>query len=743
MIEKTYTIEGMTCASCANAIEKGLSQLSGVEQVVVNLATEKVKLIYQENQVSQDQFFSTVRHLGYGLLETAGQSTSRQKQAKESSLWRRFIWSLAFTLPLLYLAMGPMISLPLPAVLSPHHQPLTYALSQLILTLPVVYMGKYFYQKGFKALHAKYPNMDSLIALGTSAALLQGLGTVWQLSQDKVSGHPELYFESVAVILTLITLGKYLETKSKGRAAKAIEHLLNLAPETALRLRDGVEEEVPLASVQVGDHLMVKPGGKIPVDGLVLSGQSAVDESMLTGESLPVAKQSGDQVIAASLNKHGRLMIEAKKVGQDTVLAQLVCMVEEAQASKAPIARLADQLSAIFVPVVMVLALVAGLAWYLLGGQTISFALSVGIAVLVIACPCALGLATPVAIMVATGQAAQKGLLFKNAESLERLQAIDVVVLDKTGTVTEGRPQLTTIVPMSKVSAQEMLVLATSLEVASEHPLAEAFVAASQEQGMDLLSVTDFEARPGFGVKGLIADKLLLLGNAKWLSQAGIRIDVAQETASRLAQEGQTPIYMAYDGQFLGVIGIADQIKPTSSEAVAAFQAMGLEVILLTGDREETAQAIARQVGIFQVISQVLPEDKLELIKDLQTAGKQVAMVGDGINDAPALAQADVGLAIGRGTDVAIASAQVVLMSSDLRDVTRAIKLSRATLKTIKQNLFWAFAYNVIGLPVAMGLLHVFGGPLLNPMLAGAAMSLSSVSVLLNALRLNYLAKMI
>lgn len=740
LVTETYAIEGMTCASCAMTVEKALGKLAGVEEVAVNLATEKATITYDKDHLSPARILSAVEQAGYKAIKPEAKSqekvTDRQEE-KIASLWTRFIWSAAFTLPLLYIAMGPMVGLPLPQWL---HEPMIFALAQFILILPVVYLGRSFFTKGFQTLLAGHPNMDSLIALGTSSAIAQGLIMMILIAQDSVvmshGGHPELYFESGAVILTLITLGKYLEAVSKGRTSEAIKHLMDLAPKTAQVLRNGQEVQVALEDVVVGDIVIVRPGEKIAVDGVVVEGQSTVDESMLTGESLPVSKSVGDKVVGASLNKTGAFRFQATRVGQDTSLAQIIQLVEAAQGSKAPIAKLADQVSAVFVPIVMGLAALSGLAWLILGQHSWIFSLSITISVLVIACPCALGLATPTAIMVGTGKGAENGVLFKSGQALEILPKIEVMVFDKTGTITQGQPQVTDLISFSDRTEQELLQLAASSEQNSEHPLGQAILDAAKLADLDLLPTTNFQAHAGRGLSVTIAEQTIFFGNAKLMVEAGVDTALASQKAERLASQGKTPMYLAEAGQLLALIAVADTVKPTSRQAIAKLHQQGVEVVMLTGDNEKTAQAIAQEVGIDRVISDVLPEDKARQIQVLQAEGKRVAMVGDGINDAPALAQADLGLAIGSGTDVAIESADVVLMRSDLLDVPRALTLSRATMRTIKQNLFWAFAYNVLGIPVAMGILHLFGGPLLNPMLAGAAMSLSSVSVLLNALRL-------
>ncbi|HFI0336884.1 TPA: heavy metal translocating P-type ATPase [Streptococcus suis] len=739
---QTLAIEGMTCATCALTVEKALNKLDGIQNASVNLATEKATIQYDPAHLSLSDIETAVEKAGYKATLPQPTSTEAKIDGKEEhkkDLWKRFIWSSVFTLPLLYIAMGPMVpggGLPLPASL---HLPLVFALVQLLLVVPVLYVGRAFYQKGFKTLFAGHPNMDSLIAVGTSAALVQGIIMTILIATNQVAtqhGHPELYFESAAVILTLITLGKYMEAVSKGRTSEAIRTLMNLAPKTAHVLRAGQEVTIPLEQVKVGDVLQVRPGEQIPVDGNIIDGQSTIDESMLTGESLPVKKTVGDTVVGATLNQHGAFQMQATKVGADTTLSQIIRLVEEAQGSKAPIAQLADRVSAVFVPIVMALAVLSGMAWFLLGQESWIFSLSITISVLVIACPCALGLATPTAIMVGTGKGAENGVLFKSGQAIEVLEKIDTIVFDKTGTITQGKPVVTDIHVFGHFTNEQALQLAASSEQYSEHPLAQALLRSAEETSIPLLSSKDFQALSGRGLSVTIAEQHILLGNASLMTESAIEIDQAVAVAEKFASEAKTPVYLAADGELVAVIAIADQVKSSSQAAIQALHQMGLEVVMLTGDNAKTAQAIANQVGIDRVISQVLPEDKAEQVKRIQASGKKVAMVGDGINDAPALAQAEVGIAIGSGTDVAIESADLVLMHSDLMDVPKAVRLSHLTIQNIKQNLFWAFAYNVVGIPIAMGLLHVFGGPLLNPMLAGAAMALSSVSVVLNALRL-------
>lgn len=742
----TFAIEGMTCASCALTVEKSVGKLFGVEEATVNLATEKLTVRYDPKQLTLLAIIEAVKQAGYGATvetEKSEKNGATVQDGRIKELWLRFVWSAVFTVPLLYIAMGPMLpwgGLPLPSFLHPAHSAAAYALTQLFLLLPVLYLGRSFYSNGLKNLFRGHPNMDSLVAIGTSAAVLQGLVMTVLLFLGRVTvhhgGHPELYFESAAVILTLITLGKYMETVSKGRTSEAIKHLMGLSPKTAHVIRNQAEVELPLEQVLVGDLLLVRPGEKIPVDGQVVEGSSTVDESMLTGESLPVTKAVGSSVVGASINKNGSFTFRATKVGKDTALAQIIQLVEDAQGSKAPIAKLADQVSAVFVPIVIGLALLSGLAWFFLGQESWIFSLSIMISVLVIACPCALGLATPTAIMVGTGKGAEYGILIKSGEALEEASKIQTIVFDKTGTITEGKPTVTDLITAADVAEDDLLRLAAAAEKASEHPLAEAIVESAQKRLLQLSKASDFKASPGFGISAIVEGSPIYIGNSSWMEKKAIAVTDFQLQAQELAAQGKTPMYVGKDSQFLGIIAVADTIKTSSREAILKLHKLGIETIMLTGDNALTAQAIAKQVGIKQVLSEVLPEDKSTEVKRLQESGRRVAMVGDGINDAPALAQANIGFAIGNGTDVAIESADIVLMRNKLTDVERAIQLSRATMTNIRQNLFWAFGYNVIGIPVAMGLLYLFGGPLLNPMLAGAAMSFSSVSVLLNALRL-------
>lgn len=739
--QKEYIIEGMSCASCAMTIENAVSKIPGVDKASVNLATE-IMTVEANDSVTPEDIAKVVDGIGYGArprgksVEEELEEKNEKKEAHLREMKRNLIISAIFTVPLLFIAMADMVGIPMPAFLSPMQSPVSYALIQLALVLPIIWIGRRFFVDGFKALSKGHPNMDSLVALGTSAAFLYSLYGTYHVLEGHAHFAMNLYYESAGVILTLITLGKYFEDVSKGKTSMAIQTLVGLAPKMATVLRDGQEVEVPVEEVQVGDLIRVKPGEKVPVDGVVTEGNSTVDESMLTGESIPVSKAVGDEVIGASLNKTGSFILKATKIGKDTALSQIIQLVEQAQGSKAPIAKLADKVSGVFVPIVIVLALVSGLAWYFLGQESWVFALTITISVLVIACPCALGLATPTAIMVGTGKGAENGILLKSGEALEEANHVNMVVFDKTGTITNGTPVVTDVVTAENTDADALIRLAASLEVASEHPLGEAIVAKAKEQAAAFDEVTNFEAIPGFGIKGHVGETLVFLGNEKWMRENGLANVEMNDKANHFAEQGKTPLYIGYNNAVQGLIVVADTVKESSARAIQTLHEMGIQVAMMTGDHERTAQAIAAEVGIDRVFSEVLPQDKANYVSKLQEEGYIVAMVGDGINDAPALAQAQVGIAIGTGTDVAIESADAVLMKSDLMDVPAMLKLSRATIRNIKENLFWAFAYNVIGIPFAMGVLHLFGGPLLNPMIAGAAMSFSSVSVVLNALRL-------
>ena len=739
--QKEYIIEGMSCASCAMTIENAVSKIPGVDKASVNLATE-IMTVEANDSVTPEDIAKVVDGVGYGArprgksVEEELEEKNEKKEAHLREMKRNLTISAIFTVPLLFIAMADMVGIPMPAFLSPMQSPVSYALIQLALVLPIVWIGRRFFVDGFKALSKGHPNMDSLVALGTSAAFLYSLYGTYHVLEGHAHFAMNLYYESAGVILTLITLGKYFEDVSKGKTSMAIQTLVGLAPKMATVLRDEQEVEIPVEEVQVGDLIRVKPGEKVPVDGVVTEGNSTVDESMLTGESIPVSKSVGDEVIGASLNKTGSFILKATKIGKDTALSQIIQLVEQAQGSKAPIAKLADKVSGVFVPIVIVLALVSGLAWYFLGQESWVFALTITISVLVIACPCALGLATPTAIMVGTGKGAENGILLKSGEALEEANHVNMVVFDKTGTITNGTPVVTDVVTTDNSDADALIRLAASLEVASEHPLGEAIVAKAKEQGAAFEEVTNFEAIPGFGIKGHVGETLVFLGNEKWMRENGLANVEMNDKANHFAEQGKTPLYIGYNDAVQGLIVVADTVKESSARAIQTLHEMGIQVAMMTGDHERTAQAIAAEVGIDRVFSEVLPQDKANYVSKLQEEGYIVAMVGDGINDAPALAQAQVGIAIGTGTDVAIESADAVLMKSDLMDVPAMLKLSRATIRNIKENLFWAFAYNIIGIPFAMGVLHLVGGPLLNPMIAGAAMSFSSVSVVLNALRL-------
>ena len=749
-MKQTFTITGMTCSACSAHVEKAVNKLPGIRSASVNLLAGRMAAEFDEGMLSPDDIIHAVTAAGYGasLPGKPGKiSAAPQANAVEdelASMKRRLIWSFAFLIPLFYITMGHMLGAPLPAFLTGYQNAIAYSLTQLLLTLPIAYLNRKYYKVGFKALVNRAPNMDSLIAMGSAAALLFSVMTMYRIGYGL--GHDDrgmvewgimlgLYFESAGMILTLITLGKYLETRAKGKTSQAITRLMDLAPKTARVLREGTEVEIPVEEVRVGDHIVVRPGQSIPVDGVIVQGSSAVDESALTGESLPVDKSVGDKVAAASINKSGSFMFEALRVGEDTTLAQMIRLVEEASASKAPIAKLADKVAGVFVPAVMTIAVITAAAWLLAGGG-IANALTAGISVLVISCPCALGLATPVAIMVGTGKGAEHGILIKSAEALETLHSVDTVVLDKTGTLTQGKPVVTDMIPTQDTTQEGLLLLAACLEAPSEHPLAAAILEESRKRGLAPSPVTQFTAIHGKGVTARLAGTLCLGGNQALLEQEGISTDVLSSQAEQLAKQGKTPLYFAAGGQLLGLIAVADTPKPTSAAAVAAFRALGLDVVMLTGDNRRTARAIGAQLGVDTVMAEVLPQDKEQVVSSLQQQGKIIAMVGDGINDAPALARSDVGLAIGAGTDIAMESADIVLMKSDLLDAAAAIELSRATLRNIKENLFWAFFYNAIGIPLAAGVFFHSLNWQLNPTFAAAAMSLSSVCVVSNALRL-------
>lgn len=740
--EVTIPISGMTCAACSQRIEKVTGKLNGVLLSSVNFATEKATIKYDPSVVRISQIKAVIKNAGYTTLESqSSNSIDQDKLRKEKeirTLWRKFAVSAFFGIPLLYLAMGSMIwwlHFPIPSFLKPMQYPLTYALVQIALVIPILFAGNRFYRVGFKAIWQRSPNMDSLIAMGTTAAVIYSVISTVQIYLGNFKDVDHLYFETAGVIITLILLGKSLEAVSKGKTSEAIKKLMGLAPKTALVIQDGKETVISVDEVEVGDIIIVKPGEKIPVDGEVVEGHTSIDESMLTGESMPVEKKAGDHIYAASINGNGSVKFRATKVGSDTALAQIIKLVEDAQGSKAPIAQMADIVSGYFVPIVFGIAVLAATAW-LISGQSLAFSLSIFIAVLVIACPCALGLATPTAIMVGTGKGAENGVLIKGGESLETAHKISTIVFDKTGTITEGKPEVTDIITASEITRDKLLQIAASAEKGSEHPLGEAIVRGAEKEQLEILSTQAFNAIPGYGIKVQINNENVLLGNQKLMIEQGISFGDFEAVSDKLANEGKTPMYIAINEKFAGIIAVADVVKVSSAKAIKKLHEIGIEVAMITGDNKKTAEAIAKQVGIDRVLAEVLPNDKANEVKKLQEMGRIVSMVGDGINDAPALAQADIGIAIGSGTDVAMESADIVLIRSDLMDVPTAIQLSKSTINNIKQNLFWAFGYNVLGIPIAAGVLYLFGGPALNPIFAAAAMSLSSVSVLANALRL-------
>lgn len=729
----TYKVQGMTCAVCASRVERITKKLEGVEDSIVNLNTEKLNITIDQDLVTYADIKRVVEKAGYKLIKEE-EVRKDNKLSDKDKLLRRLIFSCIFTIPLLIITMGHMVGMPVPNIIDPMQNPMNFAAFQIILTVPVMVVGYKFYFIGYKNLLKLSPNMDSLIAVGTTAAFLYSLFGMYKIATGDDSYAMHLYFEAAVTILTLITLGKYLEAISKGKTSEAIKKLMGLSPKTATIIREEKEIIIPIDEVIVGDIILVKPGEKLPVDGTIIEGVTSIDESMLTGESIPVEKGIGSKVIGASINKTGFIKYKATKVGKDTALAQIIKLVEDAQGSKAPIAKMADIISSYFVPTVIGLAIIAAVLW-LIAGQSLVFALTIFISVLVIACPCALGLATPTAIMVGTGKGAENGVLIKGGEALEITHKVDTIVFDKTGTITEGKPVVTDIIS-KEMNKEELLSIAASAEKGSEHPLGEAIIKFAEEKNIRLKEIKNFNAIPGQGIKVIIDEDVILLGNLKLMQKNSIEIGVLQEESDKLAEEGKTPMYIAINDSLEGIIAVADIVKSSSVEAIKSLHNMGIKVAMITGDNKKTADAIAKQVGIDIVLSEVLPEDKSNEIKKFQEKNKKVAMVGDGINDAPALAQADIGIAIGSGTDVAMESADIVLIKSDLMDVITAIKLSKATIRNIKQNLGWAFGYNILGIPVAMGVLHIFGGPLLNPMIAAAAMSLSSVSVITNALRL-------
>ena len=735
MTEK-FVVTGMTCAACAAHVEKAASSLDGVDSAAVNLMLGTLVCSYDADRVSPQAIITAVEAAGYGAApaDDAKRDIRREQEESARAMGRRLLWSVVCLVPLFCLSMGHMMGLPVPGFM--HRQPLLAAVVQLALCLPILILNRAYFTVGFSRLFKGSPNMDSLVALGAAAGLVYSLIEMGLLAAGQVTGMPDLYFESAGMILALVTVGKYLEERSKGKTTGAITALLALAPDVAVVRRNGTEVTVATGQIKAGETVIVRQGGRIPVDGTVTRGSGAVDESALTGESMPVEKIPGSKAVSATVLTGGYLEMTADRVGADTTLSQIVRLMEQAASSKAPISRLADRISAVFVPVVISIAVLAAILWAAVGGMGVRFCLSIGIAVLVISCPCALGLATPVAITVATGKAAEKGILIKSAASLELLGRVNTVVLDKTGTVTEGKPQVTDVLCVPGVTEEELLCAAASLEKPSGHPLADAIVQEAARRSIPLCGVSDFTTVSGGGVQAVLDGKTLYAGNDRYMDLIGAGVSVLRSAAEELAAQGKTPLYFAEEHRLLGVAAVADVVKPDSAAAIAALRRGGCEVVLLTGDNQRTAEAIARQVGVDRVIAQVLPQDKARCIQELQKEGRLVAMVGDGVNDAPALVTADVGLAIGAGTDVAIESADVVLMRSSLMDIVDAAALSRAALRNIRQNLFWAFFYNAIGIPVAAGVLYPAFQITLNPMIAAAAMSLSSVCVVSNALRL-------
>ena len=751
MKTEKFDVTGMTCASCVAHVEKSVSKLEGVKTVNVNLLTNSMTVNFDDDKLKIDSIEKSVESAGYEAhlreLATNSGTSSTTKidfvQLEQDEMKMRWWVSLAFLIPLLYISMGHMLGLPLPHFFHGNENALVFAFTQFLLTLPIVFVNKKYFINGFKTLFKAAPNMDSLIAIGSSAAIIYGIFAIFRIGY--ALGHADmetvnqfsqdLYFESGATILTLITLGKFLEAKSKSRTSDAITRLMDLAPKTATVMRDNQEIEIPVEQVLVGDIVIIRPGQAVPVDGTVESGNSSVDESALTGESIPVFKQKDDTVLSASINKSGYFTIRATKVGNDTTLSQIIQLVEDASSSKAPISKLADKISSIFVPVVIGIAVLSTLVW-MLAGYPFDFALSIGIAVLVISCPCALGLATPVAIMVGTGKGAEHGILIKSAESLEMAHKIDTVVLDKTGTITEGKPRVTDIFTIESIAENQLLELAASLEKPSEHPLSEAIIMEAEKRELKIQTVENFQAISGQGIEVTMEGKTFLAGNLKLMTDRKVNLHEFTELSDKLANEGKTPLFVANEKEVLGIIAVADILKTTSKEAIEQFKAMGMDVVMLTGDHAKTAAAIQLQLGISSVVAEVMPQDKDKEVAKLQAAGRTVAMVGDGINDAPALMRSNLGIAIGAGTDIAIESADVVLMRSDLLDAVTTLRLSKAVMVNIKQNLFWAFFYNIIGIPLAAGVFYGVLGWKLNPMFAAAAMSFSSVTVVLNALRL-------
>ena len=747
-MDKKFDVTGMTCSACSSHVEKSVCKLVGEGNVSVSLLTNSMQVSYDESKISENDIIKAVEDAGYGA-SVAGGSSAKKAEKKESvvdaelkEMKTRLIVSFVFLIPLMYVSMGAMVGLPQLGFLVGHGNAVSFAFTQFLMCLPILYVNRKYFQVGFKTLWHRAPNMDSLIAVGSTAALVYGIFAIYRMSYGLGAGdhalvekyHMDLYFESSVMILTLITLGKFLETRSRRKTSEAISRLTELAPETAVVEKNGVEVEIPIEELQMGDIVVVKPGARIPADGIIVEGNSSVDESALTGESIPVEKTVGDKIIAASINKNGFMKFRAEKVGNETTLAQIIKLVEDASASKAPIAKLADKIAGVFVPIVMAIALVTAIVWIAVGAD-FEFALSCAISVLVISCPCALGLATPVAIMVGTGKGAENGILIKSAEALETLHLVKTVIMDKTGTLTEGKPVVTDIFSVG-VGEDELLTLAASAEKSSEHPLASALIEKAEEKGLKLYDTNDFEAVSGRGVIASLADRKIYAGNKYFMAEKGIDVSVFEKKEAEYSDMGKTVLYFADENKPLGLIAVQDVPKKTSRAAVKCLKDLGVDVIMLTGDNKRTAEAVAKSLGISNVVSEVMPQDKEAVVRSVQEKGRRTAMIGDGINDAPALARADVGIAIGAGTDVAIESADIVLMKSDLMDAVTAIKLSRATIKNVKENLFWAFFYNIICIPLAAGVWFPIFGIKLSPMIGAAAMSLSSVCVVTNALRL-------
>ena len=744
--EVELDIDGISCQMCVSKIERKISKLEGVKSIVVNLANSRGKIVYDSEKIKLSEILHIIEKLGYKGTKHNDITESIKDKEKEEQLKREFVEfkvAIFFSAIIFYISMGSMVGLPVPQIISPEVNPLNFALIQLILAIPVIYIGRRFYTVGIKQLFMKSPSMDSLIATGTGSALIYSIYGTFEIMEGNYHYVHALYFESAVVILALILLGKHMEGISKGKTSEAIKKLMSLKSKKANLVRNDEIIQVDIEEVEKGDILLVKPGESIPVDGEVVEGESSIDESMLTGESIPVDKTIGDKVFGASINKNGSLKIKAVAVGKDTMISKIIKLVENAQGSKAPIAKIADRISAYFVPIVMLIAIIAGTTWYYLGSKGIVeindtpaiFSLTIFISVMVIACPCSLGLATPTAIMVGTGRGAELGILIKSGEALEKAHKVDTIVFDKTGTITEGKPRVTDIISVKNLKEDDILQVAAALELHSEHPLGEAIVEEAKERGIKLPPVKDFISITGQGVCGKIEESEIFIGNIKLMKNKGIEV-IMEEELNKLASQGKTPMYMALDGEFLGVIAVADTVKEESIEAIKELKERGYKIGMITGDNKVTAEAVGKQVGIDIIFSEVTPEDKYLKVKELQEQGRNVAMVGDGINDSPALVQANIGIAIGGGTDIAMESADIVLMKKTLKDVIVAMELSDATMRNIKQNLFWAFIYNSLGIPVAAGVLYPFTGHLLNPMIAGGAMAMSSVSVVSNALRL-------